>query len=442
VSAPDLDIVVTHASADFDAFAAAMAARRLYPGALAVMSRGLSRGVREFAALHRDRFPWLAAQDIDQAAVRKLVVVDVRRASRLVDLATLRARAEARDPTLEVHVWDHHPASDDDLVADEVFVEPVGSVTTLLVEAIRARGLEVDEIEATLFALGIHADTGSLQYASTSSRDAEALAWLLGRGASLRALHRFLTVPFSAAQRSALAAALGGVETLRIAGLRVTLARLTLEKPMEGLDEVAAELFRLELPHALFLIASVPSRRRAHVIARAREGMLDVAAILGDLGGGGHAPAASVARSDTTGEALEAELLERLGREPVRALRVCDVMSSPVRTVAPDHPLARLRDELPSWGHTGVPVMREGALVGIVSTDDIERAAREGRLELGVASCMRSPVRTIAPEASVEEALDLMASHRVGRLPVLRDGRLVGIVTRKDVRDLIYGLPT
>ncbi|MDQ3034012.1 MAG: DHHA1 domain-containing protein, partial [Myxococcota bacterium] len=288
-----MDIVVTHASADFDALAAAMAACKLYPGAVAVMTRGMARGVRDFATLHRDRFPWLTPKDFDQDAVRRLVIVDVRRAERLREIPVLLARIERRDPTLEVHVWDHHPAAPDDVRADRVFVEPVGSATTLLVEAIRARGLPVDPVEATLFALGVHTDTGSLSYPTTSPRDAEALAWLLGRGASSRVVRRFLTTPFSSPQRLALAMAIERVQERRICGLRIAIAAIEPSTPVEGLDAVASELFHIERPHALFLIATAPSGR-VSVVARSRDGTLDVAAILAGMGGGGHPSAAAL----------------------------------------------------------------------------------------------------------------------------------------------------
>lgn len=432
-----MDLIVTHASADFDAFASAMAALKLYPGATVVMTSGLARGVREFASLHRDRFPWLAPADVDLAAVRRLVIVDVRRAARLRPLAPLLERVQRGE--LEVHVWDHHPASDDDVPAASAHVEPVGSAITLLVEAMRARGIEVDPIEATLFALGIHSDTGSMQYATTSPRDAEALAWLLARGASLRVMSRFLSVPFSRHQRAVLAAALDTMETSRVSGLRVAIAAVELDVVPEGLDEVASELFRLELPHALFVVATVPATGRASVVARAREGTFDVAAVLTSLGGGGHATAAAASPRGLDRAAILEALREGLRRAAPRPLRVCELMSSPVRTIAPDHPLARLRDELPTWGHTGVPVLRDGALVGIVSRDDIERAAREGRLHLTAGSCMSAPVHTVDAAASLEEALETMLQRRVGRLPVTRGGHVIGIVTRSDVRAVLYG---
>ena len=66
-----------------------VSARKLYGDATVMMTQGLSRGVRDFSALHRDRFPWVAPRDVDQDAVRRLVIVDVRRATRLRDMPRL-----------------------------------------------------------------------------------------------------------------------------------------------------------------------------------------------------------------------------------------------------------------------------------------------------------------------------------------------------------------
>ncbi len=113
-------------------------------------------------------------------------------------------------------------------------------------------------------------------------------------------------------------------------------------------------------------------------------------------------------------------------------------MSSPVTSVAPDLPLRELAESLRTWRHTGVPVLRDGHLAGIISRRDVEKAAKDDRLHLPVASCMSSNVRTTEPDAVLEEALELMVQHDVGRLPVLRNERVVGIVTRTDILRFLY----
>ncbi len=430
-----MQAIITHDMADFDGLAACVAAQKLYPEATIVLGRRLGTGLVDFMALHKDRFATVRYTDIDPDSVSLLVVVDFRRRSRLENFAELLSRVERGD--IEVHVYDHHAAAADDLVGTVEVVQPVGSATTLLVEQIQLRGIEVDVLEATLFVLGIFADTGSLGYATTTSRDARAIAWLLDQGASPKVINRYLRPPFTPAQREALARMLGAVEVEEVGGFEVGFVVTPLERAFTGLAEVTTEVAELEGHAALFAIYPIAGRR-IQVVARSRSPRVNVGAALEAVGGGGHASAGSAVVHHADVEAVRAALLAALRRNPPQAERVGDVMSSPVRTVAPGMILAELRDSLRTWRHTGVPVVEGGRLVGIVSHRDVERAERDGRLHLPVSSCMSHHVKTTTLDATLAEALELMTDADVGRLPVLRDGRLVGILSRSDVLRVLY----
>src|SRR5262245_38139549 len=137
-----MELILTHDNADFDALAALVGARKLYPDAHMVLGPGGGGAeLRAFLAIHRDRFPTIGPADIDDAAVRRVILVDVRRARRLQAYGAIAARLARRDPAIEVHVYDHHAAAADDVHGAFEIVAPVGSATTLLVEAIRARDL-------------------------------------------------------------------------------------------------------------------------------------------------------------------------------------------------------------------------------------------------------------------------------------------------------------
>ena len=434
-----MELVLTHDNADFDALAALVGAKKLYPGARMVLGAGGGGAeLRAFLALHRDRFPTMLPLEIDADAVTRVILVDVRRARRLQGYGAIATRLVKRDPTLDVHVFDHHPAAPDDVRGSFEIVAPVGSATTLLVESIRARDVAIDPLEATLLALGIHTDTGSLTFAGSSARDAEALAYLLGVGVALPVLHRYLRPRFSPAQRELLRGMIGSALVQRVGGVAIAFVEAELARGSGGLDVVTTHLAALEGHAALFALYAA-RKGRVHVVARASAPWIDVGRVLATIGGGGHASAGSAIVRDATVAEVRARILDALQRDPPRPAAARDLMSSPVHTVSPTTSLRTLSASLSNWRHTGAPVVDGGRLVGIVSRRDVAAAERQAQLDRPVASRMTRAVITIAPDATLEDALARMETSDVGRLPVVDEGRLLGIVTRSDVLRALYG---
>ena len=89
---------------------------------------------------------------------------------------------------------------------------------------------------------------------------------------------------------------------------------------------------------------------------------------------------------------------------------------------------------------TGLPVVRssDGTLMGIVSRRDIFRKFEEDQLSL----IMKKDIRTIEPAATIEEAAKIFYEMRIHRLPVVEDGKLVGIVTPTDLLKIVSGTKT
>jgi tRNA nucleotidyltransferase (CCA-adding enzyme) len=90
----------------------------------------------------------------------------------------------------------------------------------------------------------------------------------------------------------------------------------------------------------------------------------------------------------------------------------------------------------------GAPVVRDGAMIGVISARDVERARRAGELARTVGSYMSHHVKSISPAEPLEDALALMSAADIGRLPVVDGaGRLVGIVSRSDIMRRLYQQP-
>jgi len=434
-----MEIIVSHRNPDFDALGSMVAASKLYPGAVRVAAGGLPPIVKKFLALHLDHFELTPLQEVDLAEVRRLIVVDVRRKSRLKDFAPLLRRAETGLPPLEVHVYDHHLESPDDLEGRQVCVEPVGAACTLLVERLQERGLPPTPIEATAMALGIYADTGSLTYDATTVRDVQAAAYLLGKGASRTALRYFLHAPLSKWQWEVLASLLAGSATLEMGGVKIGVSSVPLDKMLPGLAELVGEALTHEGNDALFALFAKASG--VTIIGRSWLPAVDVGAVLQQLGGGGHQGAGSATLRRTTPEKAREALLRALEASPPRPQLVRHRMSSPVFTVSPDEILADLQHRLERRKISGAPVLEGGRLVGMISKRDIRAAARAGRAHLQVGSCMAHEVKTIGPDQPLVRALEKMAEEHIGRLPVVKGGDLLGIITRNDILDVIYRPP-
>ena len=128
-------------------------------------------------------------------------------------------------------------------------------------------------------------------------------------------------------------------------------------------------------------------------------------------------------------------------------MRVRDVMSSPVVTVAPDTHLKEVADLLVRHEVSAVPVVEDGALVGIVSEADLVplELAPDPRAHLApvrepppgvprvVAEVMTREVVALPEGADASEAGRLMLERRIKSIPVVRGRRVVGIVARRDL---------
>ena len=172
------DIITTHINADFDALASMVAAKKIYPSATLVFPGSQEKNLRNFFVHSMSYiFDFARLRQLDLSSVKRLILVDTRQKSRIGKLAELLDRKN-----VEIHIYDHHPDSDDDIRGKKEIVYPFGSATAILAGIIREKGIHVTPDEATIMCLGIHEDTGSFTFSSTRPEDYEAAAWLSAQG--------------------------------------------------------------------------------------------------------------------------------------------------------------------------------------------------------------------------------------------------------------------
>jgi tRNA nucleotidyltransferase (CCA-adding enzyme) len=422
-------VIATHGNTDFDAFAALLAARRLYPEAVACLSGSLNRNVREFYRLHADELDLVEASRLELDAIRRLIVVETSHASRLGEL-----EAVALDPDVETVVFDHHGDDPPEWAGPEhTFVSEDGALTTTLVGILAERELAVTPLEATAFALAIHEDTGSLTYPSASQRDAEALAWCLRHGARQELLAELLHSPLTEDERELLAALMDDLRPHEVAGVELLVAAIAWPRYVDGISNLAHKMVDLTDARALALL--VEMEERVFCVTRSRVPEVDAAALAAALGGGGHPQAASAIFRGDLEEARRRLLAgaEAAVREPVTAGQI---MSRPARTVSPDETVARALVTCQRYGQSGILVAEGDRLEGTVGREDLDRAVAHGLSHAPVKGIMSARVAR-ADESTPLAELQRLLTGGAERIAVLRDERIVGVVTRSDVLEAL-----
>lgn len=460
----DINIVLTHAIADFDSLAAAVGLAKLWSHqhpdreAFVCMPQGAHPSVEAFLALHSVLFPIRPLATIDPAHVGKLGVVDASTKDRLGLGQSLLETAK------EVYVFDHHAMKAPDIAATQLHLEDVGSVTTMVVERLREAQVEVTDAEATLLAIGIHTDTGSMTYDCTTVRDVEALAWVMRHGARQPVIAEFCHQRLTREQQHFLSESFLRLNTTMYEGINIGTVVVDCQEYVGGLARVAQHV--LELSSCDVLVwgglyvqgAGRKQTRRLVLIGRARSGVnfVNFDEIFKPLGGGGHmkAAAANIKLEDPEhAEGAEGAVMEAVvaqlqgqvaGRQDCKLAK--DIMSFPVLTVYRDTSMAQVAQLLRKYNIHAVPVVgatkagmpqepEESAVVrGVVTDVEVLKAFKAGKMESPVAGWLLKKIGFVDVDTPVDEVKRVMAENDGRDVLVMdRQGKLVGLISRTDI---------
>ncbi|MFN6559664.1 MAG: CBS domain-containing protein [Nostoc sp. ChiSLP01] len=428
-----MDLILCHTTADFDALGAAVGLTRLLPGSKIVLTGGSHPPVRDFLALHRDEYPLIERRSVNPEKIRSLNVVDTQQRDRLGKAAEWLDLPNVS----EIVLYDHHLGQESDIPATRSHISSVGATTTLIVEQLQQQQISLTPAEATVMALGIHVDTGSLTFDQSTPRDALALAWLMQQGASLSVISTYRDPGLSLQLQQLLTKALENLEYICLRGYTVGWVTLKTDNFVPGLSSLASELVELTEIDAILLANEYPlgdGDSRLTVIGRSQIPKTNLNLLFQLYGGGGHSQAASLNLRGVDSQATLQQILNTLKAQIPHPPTARDLMSSPVRTILPETTIAEAQRILLRYGHSGLSVVdTQRQLVGIISRRDLDIALHHGFSHAPVKGYMATNLKTITPDTTLPQIEALMVTYDIGRLPVLENGQLVGIVTRTDV---------
>lgn len=425
---PDEDAVtewiLSHERADFDAFASMVVARKLYPGAQMVLVGPPEPSVRRFLALYQGLFPVRYAHELKDEQPGKLILVDTRSPARLGPLRNL-----ASDPGIELHVYDHHPPTPEGVQGDVDVTRSLGAAVTVLLQQLGELALSPEE--ATLCLLALHEETGSFTHAGTTAEDLEMGARLVRAGAKIRLVNAFVTHSLNVVQRQLLAELMEGAELHDCDGTSVALAAAERDEFVSDLALLTSRL--LDMLGVDVVLSLVRMDASVYCVGRALSESAELGKLMGELGGGGHGAAASAALpAEPLGE-LKERLLGRLRDTLPGKPTARELMTSPVEVLQAGITVQEAFDGLRRLGHTAAGLVQDEKLVGWIARSDVDKALAH---ELGHAparSYMSTDIVSVTPETRLDEIQRLLVERDIGRVPVIENERLIGIVSRTDV---------
>jgi tRNA nucleotidyltransferase (CCA-adding enzyme) len=436
-------LITTHINADFDGLASMIAARKIYPDAVMAFSGSQERNVREFIAqslLYSYDFPKI--KDIDLQAVDTLILVDTRSSERIGPFSECLT-----NPGIKLHLYDHHLQNSGDLHGDFEVIEDFGSTTTLLVNILREKRIDISPNEATILALGIYEDTGSLTHLTTTPEDLIAAAWLVEKGAKLDQVAQFITHELTSEQINILHELMQNARQYTIQDIPVVVVTHSLQNYVDEFALIVRRFMVMENINVLFALISMAGR--VYLIARSRIADVNVGFIARDLGGGGHATAASATLKEMTLIEAQEKLIHTLHRHIHPQPIASEMMSKPAITITPDSTISEANALLTRYNITAAPVRADirtasddgHSILGIITRQVVEKAVHHALGDRPVSEYMTSDVKTLPLKATLADIQELIIESRQRLVPIVQNKALMGVITRTDLLNRLVNDP-
>ncbi len=427
-----MQVILTHEQADFDALASLLGAHMVHPKGIALLPHRMNRNVQSFLNLYGSELPFKDHRDLPSDPIDQVILVDTQS---MITLRGLRTDAS-------IQVIDHHEPRQEFPENWTITNQPLGSCTTYFVEVLRDRNGGMQPVYATLLLLGIYEDTGSLTYSSTTPRDVRAVAYLLEHGANLTIVSEFLNPPLSDEQRKVYDHLLASADTLVIHGQKIIVSVTDAGEMSDEISSIAHKLRDLLDPDGLFIV--VRTQEGIRIVARSSTDRVNAAEVAAHFGGGGHTRAAAALIIPASYELAvdKKQPLDRVYHELLRILpehvsppiTVGQIMSRRPLLLSPQTLANEAAQLMRKYGYEGYPVVDDGKVIGLLTRRAVDRAVAH-KLNIPASSLMEAGEVFTHPGDPLDDLQQIMSTTGWGQVPVVDplDGQVVGIVTRTDL---------
>ena len=302
----------------------------------------------------------------------------------------------------------------------------------MLADILKRRGVRLSGLEATIMLLGIYEETGSLTYKSTTKLDVDMVSFLLSQGASLSTVSGYLNRELSEGELSMLTKLIAGTKRLTIKGVNISFIEIDSESYVDELGLILQKLAEIENIPVLFVIINT-RRGKIDVIGRSSLPSVDVNKILSHLGGGGHPGAACAKISSSDANSVKDNLIKVLNDNIRVDIHARDIMSTNIRMLSVNDDIDYAREALKTNRLGGMPVVDRGRIVGIVTPECLNKAVKGGYGHSRVKGYMSRDVATVKMDTPLYSIRKMMSERHLAVIPVVSRKKMVGVINRDDV---------
>lgn len=430
-------IITCHANADFDAIAAMVAAKKLYPESVLIFPGSQEKNIKDFFLESTSYlYNFKHINDIDISEVKKVVIVDTKQYSRVTHIHSI-----LKNKNIDIHIYDHHPDTDDDIKSNKLVYKKWGSTTTIIIDILKRKDIKISPDEATLLGLGIYEDTGSFTFNSTTEHDFLAASWLRKQGMDLNVISEFINRDFTSEQIEILNSLIKNSFTKNINSLEITFSTISLDEYLSDFAFIVHKFMEIENLKVLFVIARMNDR--IHLVARSRITEVNVGKICSYFGGGGHAYAASASIKNKTLNQVKEELIAILYSIINDKLSVEKLMTTPAIVIENSKTLRQAAELMTKLGLKAVPVVDNNKkCIGILEHQIAEKAILHGLGNLNLEDYMQKDISLANKDTSLYTVIEIILGQRQRLVPIVDEQkRVLGVFTRTDLINFLVQEP-
>jgi len=430
-----MQIITTHVNPDYDALASAIALKKLYPEATIVFQGHHEKSMKNFfiqTIIYSLDIKKISEINLNE--ISTLIIADTSRKDRIGIFAEI-----INNKNLEIVIFDHH-FEENNIKTEKKYLKKRGACTTIIIEMLREKQIPLTPEEATILMTGIYEDTGNLTFNTTTEQDYFASAYLLRFGANLNTVRDILYHDITIDQVEILKQFIETEEIVNVRNLKVFITQASYEK---FIPEIAVAVHKYKnMKNIPVLLSLLRLDNKIYFIGRSSSPEISVKSIAEYFGGGGHDSAASAVIKDKTLIQVYNELKAFLLTLESFTLFAKDIMTSPVIHIFENDNISHANTMLNRYNINVLPVLSkdDNSLIGLITRQIIGKCIYHNLEDIEVKEYMLTDFQTVSINASFEIIKDIILKENQRLLPVVSNGKIIGVITRTDILKTLYDI--